>query len=126
MLRSTWHDYQVTPEIPVHIILSIHPHPTHLRVDLHEGVEVGLLLCGKQERPYPGVIVELTASDMWLQPMWKSHDWCTLVPDNENLFAINVIAYKAGFVDAAHFRRTFVNHYGCTPRVSRTRGPRES
>jgi transcriptional regulator GlxA family with amidase domain len=34
---------------------------------------------------------------------------------------IEAIARKAGFVDASHFHRTFVKHYGCTPRTYRAR-----
>lgn len=34
---------------------------------------------------------------------------------------IEAIAQKAGFVDASHFHRTFVKHYGCTPRTYRAR-----
>jgi AraC-like DNA-binding protein len=34
---------------------------------------------------------------------------------------VEAIAQRAGFVDASHFHRTFVRHYGCTPRTYRER-----
>jgi AraC-like DNA-binding protein len=51
-------------------------------------MEVGILLRGKQERHYPGVVVELTAGDVWLQPMWEAHGWRAMVPDTENVILI--------------------------------------
>ena len=32
------------------------------------------------------------------------------------------VASRCGFVDASHFHRTFVKHYGCTPRRYRESG----
>jgi AraC-like DNA-binding protein len=88
VLRATWQDYQLTPESPIHPILSTHPRPTPLLIDLHDGIEVGIMLRGKQERHYPDVVVELTAGDVWLQPMWEPHGWRAVVPDTENIVLI--------------------------------------
>jgi AraC-like DNA-binding protein len=75
VLRATWREYQLTPAAPVLPIVRTHPRATALEVDLHDGIEVGMLLSGKQERHYPELVVNLKAGDVWLQPMWEPHAW---------------------------------------------------
>jgi AraC-like DNA-binding protein len=55
---------------------------------LHEGIEVGVILRGRQERHYPGWTVDLTPGDVWLQPMWEPHGWRAAAPDTENVVLI--------------------------------------
>ncbi len=75
VLRATWRDYRLTPDAPVLSIVRTHPDETALEVDLHDGIEVGMLLSGRQERHYPEWTVNLKAGDVWLQPMWEPHAW---------------------------------------------------
>jgi len=88
VLSATWHDYQLTPDSPIHPIVSTHPRPRPLQVDLHEAMEVGIMLRGKQERHYPDGKLDLTAGDVWLQPMWEPHAWRPVLPDTENVVLI--------------------------------------
>ncbi|MFB3882588.1 MAG: helix-turn-helix domain-containing protein [Armatimonadota bacterium] len=88
MLRATWHDYQLTPDLPVYPLVSAHPRPTPLQIDLHEGIEVGVVLSGKQERHYPDWTVNLSAGDVWLQPMWEPHGWRITALDTKSLLLI--------------------------------------
>lgn len=88
MLRATWHDYQLTPELPIQPLVSAHPRPTPLQIDLHEGIEVGVVLSGEQERHYPDWTINLTAGDVWLQPMWEPHGWRAAAPDTNSLILI--------------------------------------
>lgn len=87
-LRATWHEYQLSPDSPVFAAVRMHPRPTPLRIDLHEGVEVGLLLRGEQERRYEDGIISLGPGDVWLQPMWEPHGWRTLIPDTESVLLV--------------------------------------
>ncbi|NIR00135.1 MAG: hypothetical protein GTN78_08010, partial [Gemmatimonadales bacterium] len=87
-MSATWHDYQLTPESPIHPTVSTHPRPGSLQIDLHEAMEIGVMLRGRQERHYPDWKLDLTAGDVWLQPMWEPHAWRTTVPDTENLLII--------------------------------------
>jgi len=88
VLSATWHDYQLTPDAPIHPIVSTHPRPRPLAVDLHEAMEVGIMLRGRQERQYPDWGLDLTPGDVWLQPMWEPHAWRPTVPDTENILLI--------------------------------------
>ncbi|MBN1460569.1 MAG: helix-turn-helix domain-containing protein [Armatimonadetes bacterium] len=86
--RATWHDYPLTPESPIYPTVSTHPRPTELRIDLHEGIEVGVVLRGRQERHYPGWTVDLTPGDVWLQPMWEPHGWRAMTADTETVVLV--------------------------------------
>lgn len=88
VLRATWYDYQLAPEAPIYPLVSTHPRPTPLRIDLHEGIEAGVVLAGRQERHYPEWTVDLTVGDVWLQPMWEPHGWRAAAPDTESLILI--------------------------------------
>ncbi len=88
VLRATWHEYPLSAEMPVHPVVRTHPHPTQLRVDLHEGIEVGVVLSGRQERQYPGWALDLTPGDVWLQPMWEPHAWRAAESDTENVVLV--------------------------------------
>jgi len=86
--RATWHEYPLTPESPIYPSVRTHPRPTELRIDLHEGIEVGLILRGRQERHYPDWMVDLAPGDVWLQPMWEPHGWRVVAPDTETVVLV--------------------------------------
>ncbi len=88
VLRATWHEYPLGPENPVYPTVRTHPRRSTLRIDLHEGIEVGVILRGKQERHYPGWTIDLTPGDVWLQPMWEPHGWRAALPDTENVVLV--------------------------------------
>lgn len=88
VLRATWHEYPLGPDTPVYPTVRTHPRPSQLRVDLHEGIEVGVVLRGRQERHYPNWALDLTAGDAWLQPMWEPHAWRAAVADTENVVLV--------------------------------------
>ena len=49
---------------------------------------MGVVLSGEQERHYPDWAVNLTAGDVWLQPMWEPHGWRAAAPDTNSLILI--------------------------------------
>ena len=88
VLRAAWYDHQLSARSPIYPTVRMHERPTSLQIDLHEGIEVGILLRGRQERHYPDYLTELTAGDVWLQPMWEPHGWRVAAPQTENVVLI--------------------------------------
>jgi AraC-like DNA-binding protein len=88
LLRATQHDYQLAPDSPIYPAVSAYPHPTALNIDLHEAMEIGVVLHGRQQRQYSDFRLELSPGDVWLQPTWEPHGWRTVAPDTESLILI--------------------------------------
>jgi AraC-like DNA-binding protein len=49
--------------------------------DVHESLEIGVVLDGEQERRSEGVAVTVGAGDVWLIPGWEVHGWGRTSPE---------------------------------------------
>jgi AraC-like DNA-binding protein len=83
VLRATWYEIDLSTDSPIVPSVSVHPDPTTLRIDMHEGFEVGILLDGREERHYPECVMPLQPGDVWLQPMWEPHGWRVTKADTQ-------------------------------------------
>jgi AraC-like DNA-binding protein len=93
VLRATWYDIRLSEESPVVATVTTHPEPTALRVDMHEGFEIGILLRGVQERHYPECVLSLSAGDVWLQPMWEPHGCRVVEPGSQTVVLVFLPAW---------------------------------
>jgi len=88
ILRATRPDYELSSDSPIFAMVSRHAQPTSLRIDIHAGIEVGIMLRGRQHRQYPGWTTDLRAGDVWLQPMWEPHAWRAAVPNTHSVVLV--------------------------------------
>jgi len=51
------------------------PRPTALHMHVHQAIEVGMVLSGRQEQEFAGVRFERGPGDVWLCAMWEPHAW---------------------------------------------------
>lgn len=81
-------DYGLSPEVPVFLGSSTYPRETPLATDFHEGVEVGVLLSGAQERHWQGFVCPARPGDVWLCATWEPHGWRALLPGTTDVVAV--------------------------------------
>ena len=69
------------------------PAEPSLQIDLHEGLEVGLVLAGQLEFQFEGMVMRLGPGEAWLCPVWEPHGWRNL-----NAGATVVLVFLPGFL----------------------------
>jgi len=52
-------------------------------MDVHRGLELGVLLRGEQERVFQDFSTTARAGDVWLSAMWEPHAWRAKVPGTQ-------------------------------------------
>jgi AraC-like DNA-binding protein len=81
-------DYHLTPETPIHLGGARYQRETRLDVDVHEGIEVGIVLTGAQERRFGDYAYVATSGDVWLCATWEPHGWRALVPATSDVLMV--------------------------------------
>lgn len=81
LARAEREDYHLSSASPLDARINHYPHPTTLLVDIHAGVELGLVLSGQMERHFKGHIMTLNPGEVWLCAMWEPHGWRTTLPE---------------------------------------------
>jgi len=85
VIRARRYEYHLSAATPFHADVNFHPDPTPLELDIHEGIELGLLLEGEEERHYQGYLLRCRPGDVWMSAMWEPHGWRILQPNTRNL-----------------------------------------
>lgn len=83
LLGARPRDDGLTDASPVSAGVSHHRRPTTLEVDIHRGLELGVLLRGEQERVFQDFSTTARAGDVWLSAMWEPHAWRARVPGTQ-------------------------------------------
>lgn len=68
-------DRPLTPSEPMQAYSNIYPTETPIELDIHQGVEVGVLLEGAKSHYYNEVAFRVRPGDVWLSPSWEPHGW---------------------------------------------------
>jgi len=79
-LGSREYDYHLSAQAPLYATVNYYPEPTAPEVDMHEGIEVGVVLEGEHERAYEGSLEVFRPGDVWLAAGWEQHGWRITVP----------------------------------------------
>jgi AraC-like DNA-binding protein len=61
---------------------------TPLDVDVHAGIEVGVVLAGRVERQFADYVLSGEPGDVWLCAMWEPHAWRVIDPTTERVVLI--------------------------------------
>ncbi len=73
-------DHYLTPSSPIHVRVFTWDEPTPLDFDFHDGIEIGVLTSGCQERHWEGYSRDILPGDTWSVAMWEPHGWRAKVP----------------------------------------------
>jgi len=77
-------DYQwLTKESVFRPWVEFHPEPTPLLAHVHEGLELGVVLSGREEHCFAEAAIEGRPGDVWLCSSWEPHAWRVLAPRTE-------------------------------------------
>jgi AraC-like DNA-binding protein len=82
-LRARRYDHYLTAESPVCFWVHVHETTTPLGVDYHDGIEVGVVLSGREELHWGGFMYQANPGDVWLVPMWEPHGYRTTLPNTQ-------------------------------------------
>lgn len=85
VIRARRYDYHLSAEAPFYVDRYHHPQPTPLELDIHGGIELGILLAGAEERHYQGHVLCCQPGDVWMCAMWEPHGWRVTAPDTRNI-----------------------------------------
>jgi hypothetical protein len=62
--------------------------PTPLNMHVHEGMELGMVLSGKEQQQFGSTAFDRLPGDVWLCPMWEPHAWRVGVPQTKKVVLI--------------------------------------
>ncbi|MBN1458522.1 MAG: helix-turn-helix transcriptional regulator [Armatimonadetes bacterium] len=74
------YDYHLSSDSPLYASMNFYQHVTAPEVDVHEGIEVGIVLEGGHERTCEEAIWQYAPGDVWLSAGWEQHGWRTTMP----------------------------------------------
>jgi AraC-like DNA-binding protein len=66
-------DYGLSRDSPLYADSNLFEEEMPLEVHVHEGIEFGILLSGRQERRFEGLVCEIGPGDVWLSATWEPH-----------------------------------------------------
>jgi AraC-like DNA-binding protein len=81
-------EYPLTASAPLQAYSNIYPGETPVELDIHEGIEVGILLDGAKSHYYNDVVFQVQPGDVWLSPSWEPHGWNFTAPGSRDLVLI--------------------------------------
>jgi AraC-like DNA-binding protein len=68
-------EHYLTASTPIHVRIHTYDAPTPLDFQYHDGIELGVILSGCQERQWEGFTTEAGVGQTWLVAMWEPHGW---------------------------------------------------
>lgn len=87
------YDYSLTVGAPLYASSNFYPQTLPLEMDVHEGIEVGVLLDGGQSRYHEGLAIPLAPGDVWLCGTWEPHGWRPTAPNSRDVVLIFLPEY---------------------------------
>jgi len=115
-------DHYLSPSSPIHVRAFTYDRPTVLDFDYHDGIEVGVVLSGCQERQWEGYTCEMGVGESWLVAMWEPHGWRAKLPNTGYV----VVIFLPEFLDGTeladlHWLSIFAAPPSQRPRVTSDR-----
>ena len=85
-------EHMLSPTVPV-AEMATRGGPEPLGLELHDGIEVGIMLSGAAERHFQGYVVPGVPGDVWLCAMWEPHGRRITSDREENVVIIFLPEY---------------------------------
>lgn len=86
-------DYQLTPTSPLWAATHWHAATGPPAISIHAGLEVGIVLTGREEVQLDGCLIPGLAGDVWLCAMSEPHTYRIVVPGTANLVLVFLPAF---------------------------------
>jgi len=93
-IRASTFDFRLSQTQPYEASVARFAKPTPVRVGVHDGIELAVLLAGAQDLYLHGRTLHGRPGDVWLVGMWEPHRWRVTEPHTEQLS----IVFLPGFV----------------------------
>jgi len=87
------YDYSLSVDAPLYVNSNFYPETLPLEIDVHQGIEVGVLLDGGQSRYHEGLAIPLAPGDVWLCGTWEPHGWRPTAPNSRDVVLIFLPEY---------------------------------
>lgn len=81
-------DYHLTPEAPLYAAVHHHTCAGPPALSIHGGLEVGIVLAGREEMQVGETVIEGQPGDVWLCAMSEPHRYRVAAPDTWNLVLV--------------------------------------
>jgi AraC-like DNA-binding protein len=81
-------DYHLTPDNPVWAASHVHAVAGPWAMSMHAGVEVGLVLAGREEVEIGDTLIEGRPGDVWLCSVSELHRYRVVAPNTQNLVIV--------------------------------------
>jgi len=78
-------DYGLSAERPLYAGVNLFEDEMPLTVHVHEGTEFGILLSGRQERRFEGLVYTIEPGDVWMAATWEPHGWRTTARNTSDI-----------------------------------------
>ena len=86
--RAEQSDFHLTTAAPLWAHTELYPSPFPLYCDIHAGLEVGIVLTGREEMRLEGSVIQGAPGDVWLCAMWEPHAFHSPVPETTNVVLV--------------------------------------
>ena len=86
--RAKLYDFQLSPATPLYADSNLFPEETPLEIEVHAGIEVGVLLAGSEEHQLEDWVCRVVPGDVWLTATSEPHGWRVAAPNTEDVILI--------------------------------------
>lgn len=86
--RAKLYDFRLSAATPLYVDSNFFPQETPLEIEVHAGIEVGILLAGSEEHQLDGWVRRLAPGDVWMTATWEPHGWRIAAPDTEDVMLV--------------------------------------
>jgi len=88
VIRARRYEYHLSSDTPLSAGVNLHLRPRPLELDIHDGIELGVLLQGAEERHYQDYVLRCRPGDVWMCAMWEPHGWRITAPNTRNVVSV--------------------------------------
>jgi len=81
-------DYALSPTRPLYAGANQFDGDMPLTVHVHAGIEFGILLSGRQERRFEGLVYTIAPGEVWMSSTWEPHGWRPIAPKTSDVVLI--------------------------------------
>ncbi len=86
--RAKFYDFQLSEAMPLYADSNSFPRETPLEIEVHAGIEVGVLLAGAEEHQLEDWVCRVVPGDVWLTATWEPHGWRIEEANTEDVILI--------------------------------------
>ena len=86
-------DYHLSPDSPLWASTHVHTYAGPPAISIHAGLEVGIVLAGKEEIQLDDRRIQGDPGDVWLFPMSEPHHYRVVQPNTVNLVLVFLPAF---------------------------------